>query len=167
MAVVDKLHANGYHVAIHYNSNKSKAQQLLSSKGANSNSFIIRGDLSNEQNVELLVEEVSRKFSSLEIIVNAATLSLPMIKFEEGLLPECCNSKFFTLFRLKKSLITSSACPLLNALLLPGTVTSIVLSTYFDIFSTLPVLRAATISSFCVNDTISTVRRNRIVICRR
>jgi 3-oxoacyl-[acyl-carrier protein] reductase len=82
-AVVEKLHRNGYHVAIHYFSNKEKAKHLLKDSFKECKSFLVQANLMDEKSVMALVDTTKRKFDSLEIIVNAATISLPTIRLED------------------------------------------------------------------------------------
>lgn len=66
----------GYQVGIHYNTSQKDA--LLTEKaclkhGA-SNTIVVKGDVSNEQDVAGIIAKVAKKFGSLDLVVTAAAI---------------------------------------------------------------------------------------------
>jgi 3-oxoacyl-[acyl-carrier protein] reductase len=83
-AVAEKLAQEGYDIVLHYNSNAQSANELknkLAQMGVKVS--IIKADLLRERDINELAEAVKRKFGQLSILVNAATVALPNIKFED------------------------------------------------------------------------------------
>ncbi len=83
-AVVRKLAKEGYDVFLHYNSNKDQAESLKEEiEKLGVKAYLVKADLLNEHSITELSESVKRKYSTLSVLVNAATVALPNIKFEE------------------------------------------------------------------------------------
>lgn len=83
LATAKSLANDGYEVGIHYNTNKTNADKLkeeLSSAG--SNVHIFQGDITNPTKAKEILESVVRKFGTITLIVNSATIKIPNIKIE-------------------------------------------------------------------------------------
>lgn len=78
-----KLADLGYDIAIHYSSNEEKANSLYSQiieKGRNV--FVVKADITIENEVISLVESVTRRLGDITLLVNCSTLKIPNIKFD-------------------------------------------------------------------------------------
>ncbi len=83
-AVVKKLAEQGYEIGLHFHSNFTLAEQLKKDvEKIGSKAFYVKANLLKEDDIKELVSNVDRKFGRLSILINAATLSLPNIKFED------------------------------------------------------------------------------------
>ncbi len=82
--VAKKLAANGYSVALHYNTNESKAILLKDEIGLDNNKcMIVNADILNADSIDNMVEQVERRLGKINILVNCATIKIPNIKFEK------------------------------------------------------------------------------------
>ena len=84
-AACKKLAKDGFNVIIHYNKNEKKAkciQKKILSLGKKS--ITIGADISELCEVKDMFFEISRKFSSLDVIVNCSTPSFGNIKFQDS-----------------------------------------------------------------------------------
>ncbi len=70
--------SNNYNVVINYNNSKEKAVALKEKieKKTNSKVLILKADISNENEVKKMVEEIKNNFRKLDCIVNNASISL-------------------------------------------------------------------------------------------
>lgn len=70
--------SNNYNVVINYNNSKEKAVALKEKieKRTNSKVLILKADISNENEVKKMVEEIKNNFRKLDCIVNNASISL-------------------------------------------------------------------------------------------
>jgi 3-oxoacyl-[acyl-carrier protein] reductase len=78
-----KLAELGYDVAIHYNINKDKAlviEKNVSSLGRNA--FVVKGDITDQAEVDNLVHLTTRRLGEVSLLVNCATIKIPSIKLE-------------------------------------------------------------------------------------
>ena len=72
-AVVEKLTAEGYAVAVHYAGNKEKAEALVDAMNANGGRAIaVGGDVADEAAMNAVIEAVEREFGGLDVVVNTA-----------------------------------------------------------------------------------------------
>ena len=74
-AIAKKLSGNGVEILIHYNKSKSKAESLkkeLQKKG--SKVFLVRGDLSKENDVNKIIKFAKSKLKFLDCLINNASL---------------------------------------------------------------------------------------------
>lgn len=79
-----KLAKDGFVVAIHYNSNKKLAEKLseeLLATGAKT--MVVGGDIKKEAAVQEMVQQITRKFGDIHVLVNCAAASIPSIKFKD------------------------------------------------------------------------------------
>ena len=74
-AIAKKLSGNGVEILIHYNKSKSKAESLkkeLQKKG--SKVFLVRGDLSKENDVNKIIKFAKSKLKFFDCLINNASL---------------------------------------------------------------------------------------------
>ena len=74
--VVDYLMKMGARVGVHYNTNKGSAEMLVS-KYLNTHSRAFKADLSNEDEVFRLYNEVKKEFGKIDVIILNAGVFLP------------------------------------------------------------------------------------------
>lgn len=76
------LAKDGFNLILHYNSNKSKAEQLKTELQnlTDKKIILVRANLLNEQEMNEIFFEISRYFSSITAFVNASTLHFGNIK---------------------------------------------------------------------------------------
>lgn len=78
-----KLAALGYDIAVHYSSNEEKAiilQTAINEQGRNA--FAVKADITKQNEVNDLVEAVTRRLGVITLLVNCSTLKIPNIKFD-------------------------------------------------------------------------------------
>jgi len=73
-AIAEKMSESGAKVALHYNSNKEKAEKVLSS--LNSESFAFRADLSNSDEAINLFRQVVGHYGKMDCLVNNAGIAI-------------------------------------------------------------------------------------------
>lgn len=73
-----KFASNGYNVIITYLNNKEKALKLESEvkEKYNVETLVIKCDISNENDIDNLYNEIKKKFNNLDILVNNAGISI-------------------------------------------------------------------------------------------
>ena len=83
-AAAEALAASGARVAVHYNSNKSAAEALVTRIGNNSKAF--RADLGTGEGPSQLWEEVREAFGTIDVLINNAgvAISSPVDKEDEA-----------------------------------------------------------------------------------
>jgi 3-oxoacyl-[acyl-carrier protein] reductase len=83
-AVCRQLAADGYHVFIHYFSNKVLAdklrQDIITSGG---NASLIRADVTKTAEIHELLQGLTRHADSLDVLVNCSSIKIPRISFKE------------------------------------------------------------------------------------
>jgi len=83
-AVCKQLAADGFHVFVHYNTNKELAQSLKEQiSSAEGKVSIVQADITNRNDVEQLFKLYERHFDSLDILVNASSIKIPQISFSQ------------------------------------------------------------------------------------
>lgn len=76
-AIVEELASSGYDVAINYNSSEKEAYIVESNiKKYDVRSMVIQCDVSNEEQVKNMVDNIVRDLGSIDIVVNNAALCL-------------------------------------------------------------------------------------------
>ena len=86
-AIVKKFASNSYDVIVNYNNSLLNAEELkeyLESK--NTNVMLIKADVSNDKEVENMFNEISKKYQTIDVLVNNAGISndtLPLEKTKE------------------------------------------------------------------------------------
>lgn len=84
MEVCRQLVKDGFKVVIHYNSNKTAAEKLKTElEQAEGQVLIVPGDICKEEEITDIVQAVSRKFDTIDVLVNCAATSIPNIKFKD------------------------------------------------------------------------------------
>jgi 3-oxoacyl-[acyl-carrier protein] reductase len=83
LATARSLAKDGYQVGIHYNANKEKADKLKVELVSDvTQVHIFQGDITNPTKAKEILESVVRKFGTITLIVNCATIKIPNIKIE-------------------------------------------------------------------------------------
>lgn len=72
-AIARLFHLNGYNVAINYNNSEKEAQRL---KEELPGAIILKGDVSNEQDVSNMLQKAIEHFGKIDVLVNNAGVSL-------------------------------------------------------------------------------------------
>jgi 3-oxoacyl-[acyl-carrier protein] reductase len=83
-AVCRQLAADGYHVFIHYFSNRALADSLrqdITTKGGNAT--IIKADVTKTEEINELLQNLTRHTDSLDVLVNCSSNKIPRISFSE------------------------------------------------------------------------------------
>jgi NAD(P)-dependent dehydrogenase (short-subunit alcohol dehydrogenase family) len=76
--------SNGYAVCINYKSNASTAELLEKSIiDSGGRCFVVRADVSNEQEVESMFSAVDRELGKVSVLVNNAGIIRPQLRLEE------------------------------------------------------------------------------------
>ncbi|HXD91722.1 MAG TPA: SDR family oxidoreductase [Bacteroidia bacterium] len=79
-----ELAKQGYNVAIHYNSNKEAANQILNEViQIGVKACVVSGDVTSLNAAEEIINDAYRKLGQINVLINCATLKLPNIKFEK------------------------------------------------------------------------------------
>jgi Dehydrogenases with different specificities (related to short-chain alcohol dehydrogenases) len=72
-AITHKLFEEGFKVAVHYSSNKNKANELVQSIiNQGGEAILIGGDVSNEKEMSSLFDEVISEFGGVDVVINTA-----------------------------------------------------------------------------------------------
>lgn len=83
LATARALAKDGYQIGIHYNSNKEYADKLKQElRELSSNVHVFQGDITNPSRVQEILESFIRKFGTISLVVNCATIKIPNIKIE-------------------------------------------------------------------------------------
>lgn len=83
-AVCELLAVEGFKVAVHYHSNKTKADQVVSHITANGHTAIAcQCDITDMATVEEMVRQVVRKLGDITVVVNCSTTKIAPIKFSD------------------------------------------------------------------------------------
>lgn len=83
-ATVAKLAEAGFEVGIHYNRNKKLANEICKGiKEKGGKAFVLQADLLNSSQVTELKNSITREWNALSVLVNASSLSIPNIKFQD------------------------------------------------------------------------------------
>lgn len=76
-AIIKELAKAGYDVVINYNNSKEEAYKLQDEiKQYNVKSLVIKCDVSKEEEVKLMIEEIVNKLGSVDIVVNNAAVCI-------------------------------------------------------------------------------------------
>ncbi|PJJ62052.1 SDR family oxidoreductase [Compostimonas suwonensis] len=76
-AVVERLIADGYSVAVHYAGNKAKAETLVEKIAASGGSAIaIGGDVADENAMQAAFDQTETAFGGIDVVVNTAGIML-------------------------------------------------------------------------------------------
>ncbi len=73
--IVRSLAERGYHVAIHANSSRENAEETADELRADGGkAIVVQGDISDEQHVSRIVQEVTSNFGRIDALVNCAAI---------------------------------------------------------------------------------------------
>ncbi|HEY1106021.1 MAG TPA: SDR family oxidoreductase [Agromyces sp.] len=76
-AVVERLAADGYAVAVHYAGNRAKADEIVKQVVAGGGrALAVGGDVADETAMEALFDRVEQEFGGLDVVVNTAGIML-------------------------------------------------------------------------------------------
>lgn len=76
-AIAKRFAANGYNVAVHYNSNKNAATELCACiRAAGGTAEMFHADLLYSSEIDKMISEVAVKFGEVDVLVNNAGVSL-------------------------------------------------------------------------------------------
>ena len=79
-----QLAKDGFNVIIHYNKNKSLAEEIKNEiELLNQNAIIVRADILNIEDIKEMVSKAIRAFENIDVIVNCAATVIPNIKFQD------------------------------------------------------------------------------------
>lgn len=81
-AACKQLAIDGFHVFIHYNTNKDLAESIketITSGGGKAS--IVQADVTQKKEIDELFKSFERHFDSLDILVNASSIKIPQISF--------------------------------------------------------------------------------------
>ena len=79
-----QLAKDGFNVIIHYNKNKSLAEEIKNEIDLlNQNAIIVRADILNIEDIKEMVSKAIRAFENIDVIVNCAATVIPNIKFQD------------------------------------------------------------------------------------
>ena len=78
------LAAHGAKVAVNYNANRERAEQVLSEiRMKDGEGIVVQADVTVREQVDALVREVQEKLGPVDILVNNAAISFPTVPFTE------------------------------------------------------------------------------------
>jgi 3-oxoacyl-[acyl-carrier protein] reductase len=81
---VKLLAAHGAKVAVNFNASRDRAEQVLAEiKGEEGEGIVVQADVTVRAQVDALVREVQEKLGPVDILVNNAAISFPMVPFTE------------------------------------------------------------------------------------
>lgn len=76
-AIVEKLAADGYAVAVHYGANQSKANELVASIAAQGGQALaVGGDVADETAMQTAFDQIERAFGGIDVVVNTAGIMI-------------------------------------------------------------------------------------------
>lgn len=75
-SIIEELAKQGYDVVINYNHSKKEAEELNDKiKKYNVNSLVLKCDVSNEEEVKVMIEEIKSKLGTVDILINNAAVN--------------------------------------------------------------------------------------------
>lgn len=79
-----QLAKDGFDIAIHYHKNKELAKKVRDQIiGLGKNAITVNADIIDFDLVKEMVEKITRRFNTITVVVNCATLNIPNIKFRD------------------------------------------------------------------------------------
>lgn len=79
-----QLAKDGFDIVIHFNSNKSKAEEIKTIiETLGQKAVLVQADILNDENVQNLVALSVRAFEKIDVLVNCAATVIPNIKFQD------------------------------------------------------------------------------------
>ncbi len=83
-AIIRELAKEGYNCIINYNNSKDKAYELNEEiKSYNVKSLVIKCDVSNEQEVDLMFNQIEKEFGGVDILINNAAVDIPDLFYKK------------------------------------------------------------------------------------
>lgn len=83
-ATCKELAQNGFRIAIHYNSNQSKAISLQSElQDLKVDVIICKGDICDAKQVATMFEQVNRQLGPIEVLINCSTIPIPAVSLKD------------------------------------------------------------------------------------
>lgn len=83
-ATCKELAQNGFRIAIHYNSNQSKATSLQSElQDLKVDVMICKGDICDAKQVATMFEQVNRQLGPIEVLINCSTIPIPAVSLKD------------------------------------------------------------------------------------
>lgn len=83
-AIILQLAKEGYNCIINYNNSKDKAYELNEKiKEYNIKSLVIKCDVSNEQEVDLMFSQIEKEFGGVDILINNAAVDIPDLFYQK------------------------------------------------------------------------------------
>ncbi len=83
-AIILQLAKEGYNCIINYYNSKDKAYELNEKiKEYNIKSLVIKCDVSNEQEVDLMFSQIEKEFGGVDILINNAAVDIPDLFYQK------------------------------------------------------------------------------------
>ena len=79
-----QLAKDGFNIALHYNSNIERANELkkkIEEEGVKC--IIVKANINNESELKEMLKIIERSFNTIDVLVNAAASNIPNIKFQD------------------------------------------------------------------------------------
>jgi 3-oxoacyl-[acyl-carrier protein] reductase len=79
-----QLAKDGFNIALHYNSNINRANELkkkIEEEGVKC--IIVKANINNESELKEMLKMIERSFNTIDVLVNAAASNIPNIKFQD------------------------------------------------------------------------------------
>lgn len=106
---------NGADVIIHYNSSKEEALNLANEiEQMGRNVLVVRGDVSDKNQVEEMVSKIKEKFGRIDILINNAGSMIKRVRFEE--VDEALWDRIINVNLKSVFLVTKAVLPLMKPL---------------------------------------------------
>lgn len=83
-AIILELAKEGYNCIINYNNSKDKAYKLNEKiKEYNVKSLVIKCDVSNEEEVDFMFNQIEKEFGGVDILINNAAVDIPDLFYQK------------------------------------------------------------------------------------
>lgn len=107
-AIAIELAKLGANVIIHYRKSKSDANKTYQTiKQYNKNVLLVRGDITNENNVRSIINKIERKFGRIDILINGVGnfIFKPMNKTSSDEFRDVIESNLYSVFYMCKNVL--------------------------------------------------------------
>jgi 3-oxoacyl-[acyl-carrier protein] reductase len=79
-----QLARDGFDIVLHYHSNIRSAKQLKKTiEGMGRRAIVVKADITSDQQVKAMVDEILRHFSGITVLVNCSTIRIATIRFSD------------------------------------------------------------------------------------